>query len=134
MDDCMAASRPKVTDAQLAVLEALWEGGPQTIRQLTATLYPQQTLSDYATVQKLLEQLEVKGCAKRDRSEMAHVFQAGIARNDLVDAQLKETADKLCGGSLTSVLVRLVEAGNLSKSERDRLRTLLEEAKQRRRR
>ena len=45
-------------DAELAVLQTLWERGPCTIRQLADTLYPSGTDTHYATVQKLLERLE----------------------------------------------------------------------------
>ncbi len=123
-------ARIRLTKAQFAVLEALWREGPQTIRQLTATLYPSQTTSDYATVQKLLEQLEEKGCAARDRSQMTHVFRAIIERGDLIDAQLEEMAERLCDGSLAPVLMHLVEGARLSKRDRETLRRLLEESKQ----
>ncbi len=124
------AGRIRLTEAQFFVLEVLWRDGPQTIRQLTATLYPSQTTSDYATVQKLLEQLEEKGCAARDRSELAHMFRATVERGDLIDAQLEEMAQRLCDGSLTPVLMHLVEGARLSKRDRDTLRRLLDEAKQ----
>lgn len=124
----------RLTEAQFSVLEALWRDGPQTIRQLTATLYPSQTTSDYGTVQKLLEQLEEKGCARRDRSAMAHVFQATAERGDLIDSQLQDMAERLCDGSLTPVLIHLVEGARLSKGDRDTLRRLLDEAKQSRKR
>ncbi|MHC4400075.1 MAG: BlaI/MecI/CopY family transcriptional regulator [Planctomycetota bacterium] len=119
-----------MTEAQFAVLEALWRDGSQTIRQLMARLYPSQTTSDYATVQKLLEQLEEKSCATRDRSQMAHVFRATIQRGDLIDAQLQEMAERMCDGSLTPVLMHLIEGARLSKRDRDTLRRLLDTAKQ----
>ena len=72
----MAKRRIALTDAEFAVLEPLWQGGPLTIRQLTAAVYPRQTVSDYATVQKLLERLEAKRCVRRDRARQAHVFHA----------------------------------------------------------
>jgi BlaI family penicillinase repressor len=117
----------RLTEAQFAVIEALWRNGPQSIRELTAQIYPAQTTSDYATVQKLLNQLEEKGCASRNRSQLAHVFQATIVREDVIDSQLQELADKLCGGSIAPVLMRLVEASKLSARERDALRKLLDE-------
>ncbi len=123
-------ARIRLTEAQFAVLEALWREGPQTIRQLTATLYPSQTTSDYATVQKLLEQLEAKECAARDRSQMTRVFRAALERGDLIDAQLEEMAERLCDGSLAPVLMHLVEGARLSKRDRKTLRRLLEESKQ----
>lgn len=122
----------RVTDAQFAVLEELWRDGPKTVRQLTATLYPALSTSDYATVQKLLEQLEEKSCVERDRSGFAHVFRAGIERANLLDAQLQQVADKLCEGSLTPVLMHLAERIRLTKTERQELQELLDSAKKRR--
>ncbi len=123
----MAAAAIRLTDAEFAVLEPLWRDGPQTIRQLTASLYPKQSVSDYATVQKLLERLESKRCVRRDRSRQAHVFRAAMAREDLIDERLKEIAERLCGGSLVPVLSQLVRRVRLSKSERDELRRLIED-------
>ena len=58
----MRRDLPELPDAELAVLQQLWERGPATIRQLTDALYPEGTDAYYATVQKLLERLEAKGC------------------------------------------------------------------------
>jgi predicted transcriptional regulator len=124
----MAAAGIHLTDAEFAVLEPLWRDGPQTIRQLTAVLYPQQTVSDYATVQKLLERLEAKRCVRRDRSKQAHVFRAAVEREQLIDERLKEIAERLCGGSLVPVLSQLVRRVRLSTAERDELRKLIEAA------
>ncbi len=117
-----------VTDAEFAVLEALWDGGPQTIRELTERLYPAVSVSNYATVQKLLERLAAKSCVRRDRSGHAHVFRAARERGDLIGSQVRQVADKLCEGSLAPVLLHLVQASKLSKSERAVLRKLLDEA------
>src|SRR5262249_10192887 len=59
--ETMARTPPDVTDAELAVLQVLWDRGPATIRELTPLLYPDVTDASYATVQKLLERLEAKG-------------------------------------------------------------------------
>jgi len=123
-------SRPPVdvTDAEFAVLEALWDSGPQTIRELTGRLYPSVSVSDYATVQKLLERLEAKQFVHRDRASHRHVFRALRERSEMVGSQLQMVADKLCDGSLTPVLLHLVQAGKLSKSDRETLRKLLDDA------
>lgn len=122
----MARAKIRLTDAEFAVLEPLWDAGPQTIRQLTARLYPEQSTSDYATVQKLLERLEAKRCVKRDRSRAAHVFRATAAREDLIDAQLQQIADRLCDGSLVPVLNQLMRRVNLSGPQREELKKLLD--------
>ena len=113
---------PDVADAELSVLEVLWEQGPATIRQITDALYPGGTVSHYATVQKLLERLEAKSCVARDRSGWAHLFRAAIGRDDLILSRLQATADKLCGGSLAPLLTNLVRAKRLSARERRELR------------
>ncbi len=123
----MARQRVRLTDAEFAVLEPLWREGPRTIRQLTAGLYPEQSVSDYATVQKLLERLEAKRCVRRDRSSAAHVFRAAIERESLIDGQLQEIADRLCDGSLVPVLNQLVRRTRLSAKDREQLRKLLDE-------
>ena len=123
----MSADRIRLTEAEFAVLEPLWQFGPQTIRQLTARLYPTETVSDYATVQKLLDRLEQKGCVSRDRASLAHVFRPAVEREDLIDEQLQEIADRLCDGSLVPVLNQLVRRAKLSKAERDQLRKLIDE-------
>jgi BlaI family penicillinase repressor len=123
----MSQPQIRLTDAEFAVLEPLWQDGPQTIRQLTAALYPQQSVSDYATVQKLLARLEAKRCVRRDRSLAAHVFQAAVEREDLIDDELRKIADRLCEGSLVPVLNQLVRRTRLSKKDREQLRKLLEE-------
>ncbi len=118
-----------ITDAELGVLEVLWRDGPATIRHITDRLYDERTTSQYATVQKLLERLEAKGCVRRDRSGFAHVFSARVERSVLIGQGLQEMAQKLCGGSLTPLLVQLVEGGRLTAADRRMLRKLIDEAK-----
>jgi predicted transcriptional regulator len=123
----MARPPQDVTDAELAILQVLWGRGTATIRQLTDELYPDGSTSQYATVQKLLERLEAKGCVHRERRATAHVFAADIERGELIDRRLEEVAAKLCGGSLTPLLTHLVRAKALSTQERQELRQLIDE-------
>ena len=116
-----------VTDAELSILHALWDRGPQTVRQLTDLLYPEGTGSQYATVQKLLDRLEAKGCVGRAREVWPHVFRATVAREELIGRRLQATADKLCDGSLAPLLTHLVRRSELTADERQSLRTLLDE-------
>lgn len=123
------AEIPDVTDAELGVLQELWDDGPATIRQLTDQLYPGGTTSHYATVQKLLERLEAKGCVARDRTAMTHKFTARIPRDVYIGGQLRAMAERLCGGSLTPLLTHLVRTESLSEEDRKELRKLLNQAK-----
>ena len=82
----------------------------------------------YATVQKLLERLETKGCVTRDRSSFAHVFHPAIDRSDLISQGLENLAEQLCGGSLTPLLIHLAGATDLTEQDRKMLRKLIEDA------
>ncbi len=119
-----------VTDAELAILELLWDQGPTSVRHLAEQLYQKSSASQHATVQKLLERLEAKGCVRRDRGTWPHTFAAAIERSDLIGRQLQQTADKLAGGSLQPLLTHLVKTGRLSAEDRQSLRSLLDELTQ----
>ena len=123
----MARTPQDVTDAELALLQVLWDSGPATIRHLTDVLYPGGGTAQYATVQKLLERLESKGCIRRERTPPAHIFTAAIERDDLIGRRLRDMAEKLCGGSLTPLLTHLVRTRRLTTRERQELRDLIDE-------
>jgi BlaI family penicillinase repressor len=116
-----------VTDAELAVLQTLWDRGPSTIRQITDVLYPDVSDASYATVQKLLDRLEEKGHVGRDRGGHAHLFRALTDRDTLVGQRLRCVAEKLTGGMLAPLLTHLVRAEALSSAERRELRALIDE-------
>lgn len=123
----MAPEEKDVPDAELAVLRALWQHGPSTIRQLVDVLYPGGGSAKYGTVQKLLERLEEKRHVSRDRTPWPHVFSADVARETLIGLRLRETAEKLCGGSMTPLLLHLLRAEQFSDDERQELRAFLEQ-------
>jgi BlaI family penicillinase repressor len=125
----MARKGLRVTEYELAVLDVLWKEGRATIRQVTEAIYTESSTATYATVQKLLERLEKKGYVARDRNSFAHVFRARIERTELIGHGLEDLAEKLCGGSLTPLLMHLAEATNLSERDRKALRKLIDEAK-----
>jgi predicted transcriptional regulator len=123
----MARTPKDITDAELAVLQVLWDEGPAPIRRLSEVLYTPGSVAHYATVQKLLERLEAKGCVRRDRGPPVHVFAAIISREELIGRRLRAVAETLCGGSLTPLLTHLVRTTRLTARERQELRELMEE-------
>jgi predicted transcriptional regulator len=123
----MARTTRDVSDAELAVLQVLWDDGSSTIRHLTDTIYPSGGTAKYGTVQKLLERLEDKGFVQRQRGEPAHTFAAAVGRDDLIGRRLQDVAEKLCGGSLTPLLTHLVRSRPLSAAQRRELRELIAE-------
>jgi len=119
-------TRKSATDAELEVLKALWELGPAPIRQLRERLYPDGGPSHHATVQKLLERLEAKSCVRHRQRGRINVYEATVDRHDLIANRLRETADRLCDGSLTPVLTQLVGSADLTPKELATLRDLVD--------
>jgi BlaI family penicillinase repressor len=115
-----------VTDAELAVLQALWDRGPLTRGQVRDILYPGGNAAHYGTVQKLLERLEAKACVRRRRVSTGLIFTPTVSRDELIHRRLLDMAEKLCGGALTPLLMNLVQAKPLTASELDELRELVE--------
>jgi predicted transcriptional regulator len=124
----MARTPRDVTDAELAILQVLWEQGPANRRQITDVLYPGGGPSHYTTVQKLLERLESKGHVRRTAGEGRLTFAATVTREELISRRLLDVAEKLCGGSLTPLLMNLVQAKPLTPAEIAELRALIDEA------
>jgi predicted transcriptional regulator len=116
-----------VTATELAILQVLWDQQTATRRQITDVLYPGGVSAHYATVQKLLERLEGKGYVRHDRGDGVLRFTAMMDREQFISRRLLDMADKLCGGSLTPLLMNLVRAKPLSARELDELRALLDE-------
>ena len=120
-----------VTNAELGVLRILWSREHATVREITEQLYEKVGDSELATVQKLLQRLGKKNCVSQNRKVWPHTFTATISREDLIGRRLQSTADELCGGSLSPLLMHLVETQGLTAEERASLRQLLEELENR---
>ena len=133
----MARTPKDVTDAELAVLQALWDRGPASIRELVDRLYPGGGNSEYATVQKLCERLLAKDYLARDRRRRPHQFRAILGREELIGRRLQSMADNLCAGSYIPLLSHLVDRGSLTREElqslRDQVENLNSKPKRRRR-
>ncbi len=129
----MARTPQDVTDMELAVLQVLWERGPSARRQITDVLYPGGGPAHFTTVQKLLERLEKKEYVARNAGDGPIVFRAIIDREHLISRRLLDVADKLCGGSVTPLLMNLVRAKPLSPRELQELQDLLQELNKQRR-
>ena len=113
----MARPPRDVTEAEMAILRVLWEERTATVRRLIDRLYPAGAAA-HATVQKLLERLEAKGCIRRDLSGPVQVIIPAIPREVLVRRRLRNVADNLCGGSLSAMLSCLVNPRKLATKDR----------------
>ena len=123
----MARTPQDVTEAELNILQQLWDVESATVRQLVDELHPDGGSSEYATVQKLLERLQSKKYVLRNREVWPHVFEATVGRDELIGRRLQTTADQLCDGSLQPLITNLVRSKKLSSDELQSLRNYLNE-------
>jgi BlaI family transcriptional regulator, penicillinase repressor len=117
----------QVTDGELSILEVIWEQEAPTSRDITHAIYDHVSDSKMASVQKLLERLEAKGCVGRDRSERAHRFRALVSREDFLRHRMRALADRLCGGAIAPLVTTLLRSKGLTKKNREQLRQLIDE-------
>jgi predicted transcriptional regulator len=124
-----------VTETELAILQVLWDQETANRRQITDVLYPDGGPAQYATVQKLLERLEGKHLVRHTRCPDGVLnFTATVAREDFISRRLLDMADRLCGGSLTPLLMNLIRAKPLKAQEFQELQRLVKELGQQSRR
>lgn len=123
-----------VTEAELAVLQLLWDRTAATVRELADVLYPGGDATHYGTVQKLLQRLQTKGCVRRLPRTTPIAFAAKMSRQELLDRRLRRVVADLCAGSLTPLLTHVTRRDELTAQEREQLLEFVRNLERRRRR
>ena len=104
---------PKLTKLELQVLEALWQKGACSVREIQET-FPEPGRPAYTTIQTTVYRLERKKalrCVKRISN--ANIFEAAISRKD-AQRRLIDELLALFGGGAKLVMAHLVESGKLT--------------------
>ena len=124
--------KPKLTKLELQILEALWQKGACSVREIQET-FPEAGRPAYTTVQTVVYRLERKKalrCTKRISN--ANIFEAVISRNDAQRRFVDELLS-VFGGRAKLVMAHLVESGELTlddiKEAEKALRASLKEGK-----
>jgi len=105
--------KPKLTKLELQVLEAFWQKGACSVREVQET-FPELRRPAYTTIQTVVYRLERKQalrCVKRISN--ANIFEAVISRKD---AQRRFVDELLAvfGGRAKLLMAHLVESGELT--------------------
>src|SRR5262245_44111141 len=105
--------QPKFTPLELQLLEAFWNQGRLSIRELVEA-FPEGEQPAYTTVQTVVYRLEEKGAIRRVRKiGNAHIFEAVVTR-EAAKGRLLDEFLKLFGGSPRFVMAHMAEAGKLT--------------------
>src|SRR5207247_1438444 len=79
------------------------------------------------TVITLLHRLQAKGYVTSDKSSFAHVFQAGVSREEIVQQHLTAIADQFCEGTAAPLVLALVQGQQFSEEEIKQFRQLIDQ-------
>jgi predicted transcriptional regulator len=119
---------PKLSRAELKVMEALWDRGASSIREIQETL-PAKGRPAYTTVQTLVYRLEAKGAARRTKKiGGAHIFEAAVSRA-AAQRRLVDEILNLFGGRAQPLMSHLIEAGKLTLDDIEDAKKILKRAK-----
>jgi BlaI family transcriptional regulator, penicillinase repressor len=115
---------PKLTKLELHIMEALWNRGGSSIREIQE-VFPSRDRPAYTTVQTTVYRLEAKGALRRVKKiSNAHIFEAAISRN-AAHRRLIDDLLGLFGGRTQPVMAQLIESGKLTLEDvREAERTL----------
>ena len=104
---------PKLTRLELQCLEAFWQKGACSVREVQET-FPEPGRPAYTTVQRVVYRLERKKALRiSKRISNANIFEAAISRKD-AQRRLIDELLALFGGRGGLVMAHLVEAGEIT--------------------
>ncbi|MBM3787733.1 MAG: BlaI/MecI/CopY family transcriptional regulator [Acidobacteria bacterium] len=118
-------SRSKPTASEWAILNALWERGPATVRGVHDVIAAASGTT-YNTTLKLMQIMAVKGLVKRDASERAHVYKPAFAREALQSDAAVDLLDRVFAGSAAELMQRALARRKPNAGELAKLRELLQ--------
>ena len=119
------SGRPSPTDAELAILQVLWDRGPCTVRQVHEALKRTQS-TGYTTKLKIMQIMAEKKLVTRDESTRSHVYKAAISKNQTQRRVVKDMIEKVFGGSSTNLVMRALATKQPTEAELKQVRKLLE--------
>lgn len=114
----------RITDAEHAVMEALWDRPRQTAAEVCDIVCTPRGWS-LATVKTLLSRLVQKGAVAAEPDGRRFIYTPVIAREDYVGGESRRLVDRLFGGRAASLVAHLAETEALTTDDLDEIEALL---------
>lgn len=115
----------KLTDAEWAVLEALWSAPRLSLAETTRRLADVKGWSKN-TVHTYLTRMEGKGLVAIDRSH-PQPYSAAVTREDCARAERRDLLDRVYSGAAGNLIAAFLKDSTISREEAASLRQLLDE-------
>lgn len=112
------------TRGEMKILNVLWELGQATVEEVIKhPSFP--TPPNYKTTQTLLRIMEEKGLARHTTRGRVFVFAPCVTREQVTKLSVQNLLDQTFAGSLTEMMVGVIETGTVKESELEELEALI---------
>jgi len=117
---------PDISESEWVVMEALWEGAPQTASAITKILRPTMNWAEN-TVRTLLTRLVDKGALKTgENASGTRVFSPAVKREACVRAESESFVQRVFRGMSKPLLVHFAQNARLTPEEVRELKAMLD--------
>jgi len=121
----MASKPPRPTDAELAILNVLWEAGPHSVRDILHILN-QEKPTGYTTVLKLLQIMTEKGLVDRDETVRPQIYRARYTRTHTQRRLLTDLLHRAFDGSVRDLVLQALATKKSTPEELEAIEKLLD--------
>jgi len=122
----MKKTMPKLTDAELEVMQAIWELEGGTVREVHEQLNRNRPLA-YTTVMTMLNILEEKGHLTRRKQGRAYLYQPVRPKSQVISGMIDDFLGKVFDGSARPLVLSLVKAQKLSEEDLEEIASMIRE-------
>ena len=122
----MTRSPQKPTASELEILRVLWARGPSTVREVHEALSEKKALG-YTTVLKLLQIMTAKGIVRRNETQRAHVYEAGLPAEQTKRQLAGDILQRVFEGSASQLMMHALAGKRTSQEEIEEIRQFLDE-------
>ena len=116
----------RISDAEHAVMEALWEKSPLTAAEVCERVCDERGWS-MPTVKTLLSRLVVKGAVATEPEGRRFLYRPLLERTTYVGGESRRLVDRLFGGRAAPLIAHLAETEVLSDEDIAEIERLLQE-------
>uniref|UniRef100_Q01V80 Transcriptional repressor, CopY family n=1 Tax=Solibacter usitatus (strain Ellin6076) TaxID=234267 RepID=Q01V80_SOLUE len=121
----MASKPPRPTEAELNILQVLWQGGPRSVRAIQQVLNEVKP-TGYTTVLKMLQIMTEKGLVDRDDKVRPQIYRARHSRELTQRRLLGDLVHRAFGGSVKALVLQALATKKSSPEELAALEKLLD--------
>ncbi len=118
---------PPLSEAQLEIINIIWERGTATVGQIWKILAKNRSLSRN-TISTMVARLEEKGWLRHRVIGGTFLYSATHPRAKVLSRMVHRLVDVAFQGSAEGLVLALLEGGRLSAEEVERIKARLEEA------